>query len=231
MNSELVEKIARAVLYEGYCLYPYRPSALKNRQRWNFGVLYPETWAAAQTGSDRSYFQMEVLAVGGAHSRLDFTLRFLHVIERGGGARCWQEAIERIVSIRDLSINANAYSPHSQTLSFPVPGPDDAYRQESLQAEVEIRADPVQHGTFRISIRVHNTTALENLTRDGALLRSLASAHAVLAIRDGEFVSQADPPNPLREAAAACDNVGVWPVLVGEEGEHDTMLGSPILFS
>jgi len=231
MNSELVEKIARAVLYEGYSLYPYRPSALKNHQRWNFGVLYPETWAAAQTGSDRSYFQMEVLAVGGAHSRLDFTLRFLHVIEHSAGAQCWQEAIERSVSIRDLSINAIAYSPHSQTLSFPAPGPDDAYRQESLQAEVEIRADPVQHGTFRISIRVHNTTALENLTRDGALLRSLASAHAVLAIRDGEFVSQTDPPNPLREAAAACDNVGVWPVLVGEEGEHDTMLGSPIILS
>jgi len=31
MNSDLVDKIARAVLYEGYILYPYRPSALKNR--------------------------------------------------------------------------------------------------------------------------------------------------------------------------------------------------------
>ena len=41
MNLEMVEKIANAVLYEGYLLYPYTASAVKNQQRWNFGVLYP----------------------------------------------------------------------------------------------------------------------------------------------------------------------------------------------
>ncbi len=33
MNLTRVEKIAAAVLYEGYILYPYRPSAIKNQQR------------------------------------------------------------------------------------------------------------------------------------------------------------------------------------------------------
>jgi hypothetical protein len=33
----LAEQIATAVLYEGYILYPYRPSSVKNRQRWTFG--------------------------------------------------------------------------------------------------------------------------------------------------------------------------------------------------
>ena len=42
MNFATVEKIANAVLYEGYILYPYRPSSTKNRQRWNFGTLYPQ---------------------------------------------------------------------------------------------------------------------------------------------------------------------------------------------
>jgi len=41
MNFGSVEKIAAAILYEGYILYPYRPTAIKNRQRWNFGTLYP----------------------------------------------------------------------------------------------------------------------------------------------------------------------------------------------
>ena len=41
VNLERVEKIAEAVLYEGYMLYPYRASAVKNQQRWNFGVLMP----------------------------------------------------------------------------------------------------------------------------------------------------------------------------------------------
>ena len=44
MNASAVEKIANAVLYEGYLLYPYRPSAVKNRQRFNFGVLYPREY-------------------------------------------------------------------------------------------------------------------------------------------------------------------------------------------
>ncbi len=41
MNAALVDGIVKAVLYEGYMLYPYRPSAVKNRQRFNFGVVYP----------------------------------------------------------------------------------------------------------------------------------------------------------------------------------------------
>jgi hydrogenase maturation protease len=32
MNTAAVEKIAKAVLYEGYMLYPYRPSAVKNQR-------------------------------------------------------------------------------------------------------------------------------------------------------------------------------------------------------
>ena len=41
VNADPVDLIARTVLYEGYLLYPYRPSAVKNRQRFTFGVLYP----------------------------------------------------------------------------------------------------------------------------------------------------------------------------------------------
>ena len=36
MNQTLVDQVAAAVLYEGYILYPYRPS-VKNRHRWTFG--------------------------------------------------------------------------------------------------------------------------------------------------------------------------------------------------
>ena len=50
MNTKLVEDIASAVLYEGYLLYPYRASAVKNQQRWNFGVLYPRAYARAAIG-------------------------------------------------------------------------------------------------------------------------------------------------------------------------------------
>ena len=48
MNLALVEKVVRAVLYEGYLLYPYRPSSVKNRQRWTFGALYPPAYCSVQ---------------------------------------------------------------------------------------------------------------------------------------------------------------------------------------
>ena len=52
MNVALVDGIVKAVLYEGYMLYPYRPSAVKNRQRFNFGVVYPRVYSEAQGGTD-----------------------------------------------------------------------------------------------------------------------------------------------------------------------------------
>ena len=54
MNTAAADRIAKAVLYEGYMLYPYRPSAVKNQQRFNFGVLYPQAFSeAAERGPIR----------------------------------------------------------------------------------------------------------------------------------------------------------------------------------
>ena len=60
MSREMVDKIARAVLYEGYVLYPYRP-CVKTHQRWTFGGLYPRTWSDAQAGTDPWITQTECL--------------------------------------------------------------------------------------------------------------------------------------------------------------------------
>lgn len=69
MIFEAAEKIANAVLYEGYLLYPYRMSAIKNQKRWTFG----EVPAGAATG-------MEVLFEGPEDARLTVRLRFLHEV-------------------------------------------------------------------------------------------------------------------------------------------------------
>src|SRR5206468_12381717 len=62
--------------------------------------------------------------------------------------------------------------------------------------------------------------------REEALRRAFCSTHAVLRTAHGEFVSLTDPPDDLREAAAACRNEGAWPVLVED---RRTMLASPII--
>src|SRR5262249_39051201 len=66
-------------------------------------------------------------------------------------------------------------------------------------------------------------------SRDEAQLRALVSTHLVLGIRGGEFVSLLGPPEEWCKLAASCQNVGTWPVLVGEAGEKDTLLSSPII--
>ena len=53
MNTKVVDTIARTVLYEGYLLYPYRPTALKNRMRFTFGGLYPPSTRAARAVTNR----------------------------------------------------------------------------------------------------------------------------------------------------------------------------------
>ena len=77
MDRPLVDRIARSLLYEGYMLYPYRISSVKNAKRWMFGTLYPERRVAVQGGSDRSRFQTEVLYIGLPTATVSILARFL----------------------------------------------------------------------------------------------------------------------------------------------------------
>lgn len=85
MNFAHVDAIVRAVLYEGYILYPYRPSSVKNRQRWTFGGVYPRAYTAIDPSSPSS-MQTEVLVTGDGDTSLDVHVRFLHIVDRKVGA-------------------------------------------------------------------------------------------------------------------------------------------------
>src|SRR5580698_1955707 len=82
MNISPIDAIAKAVLYEGYMLYPYRPSSVKNRKRFNFGVLYPRLYSDAQTGSDAWQMQTEFLVQGDSSSEIEVRVRFLKLVAR-----------------------------------------------------------------------------------------------------------------------------------------------------
>jgi hypothetical protein len=85
MTASLVEKIADAVLYEGYILYPYRPSAVKNQQRWNFGAICPESYSLAQRGTESWTMQTECLIQTNPLTSLEVKVRFLHLLTRDVG--------------------------------------------------------------------------------------------------------------------------------------------------
>ena len=84
MTFASAEAIVKAVLYEGYILYPYRPTNVKNRQRWTFGGVFPETFAALDRNS-ASRMQTECLVRGGPETHIEVQVRFLHLVMRETG--------------------------------------------------------------------------------------------------------------------------------------------------
>lgn len=228
------ELIARAVLYEGYILYPYRPSALKNRHRWSPGGLAPQL--VAEASGEPWSLRTEFLLRGTEDTELTIRARFLHPVARtGGGSTEWQEAVEREVRVTHVRI-AGLIIPHVTECTFPAErsvheSPGGCV--ERVQRDVEVSVDrymvTVAPNVFRVTVRVCNLTAFAGSDRDEVALRTLNAAHVAFRIRGGEFVSLTDPPEELREAANDCRNEGVWPVLVGESGSRDELLASPII--
>jgi hypothetical protein len=85
MNWTQAQKIADAVLYEGYLLYPYRPSAIKNRQRFNFGVVYPRAYSERQSESDPWMMHTECLAQSRPEAAVQVKVRCLQLSLRTVG--------------------------------------------------------------------------------------------------------------------------------------------------
>jgi hypothetical protein len=248
VNRTLVDEIAAAVLYEGYLLYPYRPSALKNQQRFNFGVVTPRRETRDDDGS--WFIHTECLVRAARASVLDVRVRFLHLTFRtvaatdsSAGPRGWQEAIERDVPVR-ASLDDLCASPARRSFGWPAAQEVETLYEgdsitavivrscESLDGTVGLQAEEVRDGLFKITVRVSNVTAVpaaDDTNRKVDLPRSLVSTHAILHVTDGELLSLIDPPADVQAIASACRQVGVWPVLVGEPTDCDAVLASPII--
>jgi hypothetical protein len=234
--SDPVEAIAMAVLYEGYLLYPYSHSAMKNQVRWTFGGVHPRSWSEATGGFEPWFMRTRCLAIDCEHGRLSVTVRFLHLLERSAaGESSWQEATERAFSLEGLDLAKLASEPASIPIRLePEVTNEGGVRREwrGVQGVAEVSAERVEGGATRVTVQVTNTTEVADpasLPREHAMLYAMASTHAVLRIENGRFVSLADPPDELREAAAACKQTGAWPIMVGRRGATDTVLASPII--
>lgn len=143
MNAPLVDQVVNALLYEGYMLYPYRPSSAKNRTRFTFGRVYPEGYSLSQHGAEPFIMQTECLVQSDSAPMIEITVRFLHPMAREVGAFAkpsaelvdnaqpepvaelnvdgrlfytWQEAVERTVVVPAQALKALAK--RAQELSF-----------------------------------------------------------------------------------------------------------------
>jgi len=268
MNMAVIDKIVKALLYEGYLLYPYRPSAVKNRHRFNFGVLYPRVYSEAQQDADAWFSQTEVVLRSVPGAVIEARVRFLHLLSRsvdeltvssssqaewraverlevdGNVFQPWQEAEEREISLPSLIVEEltnrrfewlQNIAGHQSTEDLR----DRAGRlvgvikrtQQPIEIAAEVSANKVNQDLTRIRVRVKNQTLLAGIPpdREQALLRSPVSTHLLVGAQNGAFVSLLEAPDELRPYTAACENIGVFPVLIGPPGATDTMLASPII--
>jgi hypothetical protein len=74
-------QVADAILYEGYLLYPYRASAQKNQERFQFGVLMPPAYRAVDE-HEPSSAQTECVLEGRLDATVTVLARFLQVQRR-----------------------------------------------------------------------------------------------------------------------------------------------------
>jgi hypothetical protein len=167
MTLDLAQKIADAVLYEGYVLYPYRASARKNQMRWQFGVLAPPGYAR-EAENETFFSTTECLLEPGPMCSLQIRMRSLqlqkreveaaapdtdtfHAVENlevgGDFFVAWEEAIERQV---DLSLSLEEILAGERSFEFSFPGDVET---EVLTDEVEVKGRLVRR-TWDVSGRI-----------------------------------------------------------------------------
>jgi hypothetical protein len=257
-----LRRLTDAVLYEGYVLWPYRRTALKNQRRWTFGGVYPPAHSARHPDDRRALRTECLLAVEDERTAtVAVSVRFLQVVSRtleriverdripvdalqAGGRRyvAWDEATEREVGTEPLDLAA---LDAGRTVPVRIPGgsQDEAVVDgagqaigavlrswERLVGAVAVRGRRVAPGLVRVSVEITNTNRFARGDREAAQRRAFCSTHAVLTAAGAcRFVSLTDPPEAVREAAAACAHDGWWPVLAGPDGDDRTVLAAPII--
>jgi hypothetical protein len=246
MNFDSTQKIAAAILYEGYILYPYRKTAIKNRQRWNFGTLYPRVYAGAQRPGEPFRLQAECLLEGGANAALDIRISFLQLLQTSASrpadsreladpSLAWEEAVERTAEFADLQLETLKSEPWRRTVTIDSTNlPDGAPVTQSpeLTGTLAIRAEQMSASAWKLHLEFQNDSPLPSgaaATREEALPRSFVSAHVLLGARHAEFISLLEPPEEYRDAVANCNQIGIFPVLAGDAPDRHTVFCSPII--
>ncbi len=202
-SFERAQKVADAVLYEGYVLYPYRASARKNRLRWQFGVLTPRAWSEGG-GGEAWWAQTACLVRPGARARLVGRVRFLHVLSRrveeardgafyavetldAGGAlwTSFDEGIERAVDF-ELEIDPDGAEPVERCFAFegrrseePIRGADGAAagrvvrELRPLAGRIEISLPRLDAAQPLLQLRIRVANATAGVPADGPRERAL----------------------------------------------------------
>jgi hypothetical protein len=205
--SEALEQLVDSLLWEGYALYPYTPTATKNATPTPFGIVYPPAYAAS-LASTYDHLELRCMLDAPPDAVLSAQVRFL----AADGER--HQAQERRVELSGAMVGALARASADKQASVS-PGSDAPPLAVALSLAVKQHAD----GLYEVVLRVDNRTLVSSgLDRAGALGRSLISTHPIVRIVGGRFVSPLERP---------CRSVNTFPVLA--TAADDVVIGAAIV--
>lgn len=203
MIDEQAIAVADAVMLEGAFLYPYRPSALKNRYRWTIGVVSPRGAGGAQQH-----------ALGGAcllrareDAPIELLLRFMTDDATGVYARS--------VPL----VSCSAFERHEFAFG-------------ALSGWLSLERTALGGGYQRLRVSVLNRAQGARAdSRQEVLACSLLGVHVLLSVEAPDcFVSLCDPPAEAEAHAALCESRGLWCIPLGADRQRPrTALLSPII--
>ena len=207
-----LEQLVDSLLYEGYALYPYTPTATKNSTPTPFGIAYPPRYAA-KLASTFDHLEMRCVLLAERATRISAEVRFLVATGERHRALTHRLAMPEIGASELLA--ANGRDGPLQQLQAEV----DAAGCGPLHVAIALTAHALDDGALELVLRVENRTSCEaGLDRAAALRGSLISTHPLLRVRGGRFVSPLERP---------CASVNTFPVLASDG--DDAVLGAAIV--
>src|SRR5262249_24004016 len=109
MTFDAAERVADAVLYEGYVLYPYRASSIKNKFRWQFGVVAPKS---PHEDGEPHFAQTEcVVEPTTPTPRLRIRIRFLRpqaADDVGNPSRSWLDGMAHSIDFGPIDLGGGS---------------------------------------------------------------------------------------------------------------------------
>src|SRR5262249_34431407 len=152
-----------------------------------FGTLYPPQYENVREGTERSQLHAECLMRATEQTELEARVRFLQLAATESGLS-WAQAVEHNFQFSRAVKQLDC----QRTFGFSV-------EQKKLAGSLRISRHPVEDspgiaGIHRLCIELANDATSDALHSHDALSCAFVSAHIILAVNSGEFVSLLDPP-------------------------------------
>jgi hypothetical protein len=133
-------EVADAILYEGYLLYPYRGSAQKNQERFQFGVLMPPAYRCVDE-FEPSSTQTECVLECADDAEVEVMVRFLQLQRRT--VRAAAPSADGFTEVASLQVNGSEVTPWDEAAEREAraTAPLAALLEAEIEVPFEVAAD------------------------------------------------------------------------------------------